>query len=170
MSAQNHKLREIVRLAGLGPSLDGAESWHELGFDLLDQMADVLDRTATAYAQLFPADPTATPSPTVDALEAMLASNPHKATAFLQALLSVTEAQALMMVWRILHGDEIVSVSVKYHESDRFELVVDLRAQGGGGITSFQTHDITCAPLLGHFGIIIIDGQPAFSGFYAHRI
>jgi len=82
--------------------------------------------TATAYAQLFPADPTATPSPTVDALEAMLASNPHKATAFLQALLSVMEAQALMMVWRISHGDEIVSVSVKYHESDRFELVVDV--------------------------------------------
>jgi len=95
---------------------------------------------------------------------------PHKVSAFLQALGATASPQMLLMVWRIIQGAEIRSVRMNHESRNSFHLAVTLASPRDGAPEEYETHDITDASLLRHFGIMKIDGQPVFDGFYPLRL
>jgi hypothetical protein len=96
--------------------------------------------------------------------------NPHKVTAFLQALGATASPQMLLMAWRIIQGAEIRSLRITYESRDSFHLALTLASPRNGTAEEYETDDISDASLLRHLGIMKIDGQPVFDGFYPLRL
>ncbi|MBI2190659.1 MAG: hypothetical protein HYU36_01585 [Planctomycetes bacterium] len=92
--------------------------------------------------------------------------NPHKVAAFLQALGATGSPPMLLMAWRIIQGAEIRSLRMTYQSGSGFHLAVTLISPRNGTPEEYKTDDISDASLLRHFGIMKIDGQPVFEGFY----
>ena len=75
----------------------------------------------------------------------------------------------LVMVWRILHGDLIQSIEMKYAQKSEFRLDVTLEDPESGQTSRYQSLDIDDAALVRHFGIMKMSDLPLFDGFYALR-
>lgn len=95
-------------------------------------------------------------------------SNKHRATAFLQALGETTSPELLVMVWRILHGDTIKRVELIHQHGQSFEFRTVLETDEGVE-QEFVSSNIDDASLLRHLGILKVDNQPVFDGFYPLR-
>ena len=157
-------LERLLRSNGLGWMIDKYARRDRAIPALLEQ----LERVATAYRTR---TRVATPF-TPEALEAEAEQNPHKVSAFLQALTTSCSAEMLVMVWRILQGLSIREVLMNYREREVFNLTVTLARTGDGqeSLEEYQSQDINDASLLRHFGIATISGQPLFDGFYPLRV
>lgn len=106
-----------------------------------------------------------------EALRQEALHNPRKIRAFLQALRITDNAEMLLMVRRVLDGLSIREVAMNYREQESFGLRVVLARPNheGGALETYTSDDISDAALLRHFGILRMDGQPVFDGFYAVR-
>jgi hypothetical protein len=85
--------------------------------------------------------------------------------AFLQALVSSTSIDMLVMTWRIIQGMNVKTIHMKYEMEDSFTLNVVL-ASPFGDEEKYESRDIDDAALLRHIGIMKMDGSPVFHGFY----
>jgi hypothetical protein len=127
---------------------------------LLEQLANL----TTAFQSRFKYEVSFTP----ETLKAEAERNPHKIRAFLQALGVSRNPDILLMVWRILQGLSIREVAMNYREQEKFSLSVTLARPGEGqdALETYDTHDIKDAALLSNFGIMTVNGQPLFDGFF----
>jgi hypothetical protein len=90
--------------------------------------------------------------------------------AFLQALGATQDPVMLVMVWRILQGMTISSVSMDYKNLESFKLRVVLASPYEDPSTEeYISTDINDAWLLRHFGIMTMGVKPVFDGFYATK-
>ena len=98
---------------------------------------------------------------------AMAATHFQKVEAFLQALGTTRSPQMLVMVSRILAGASIQQVTMSYAAQQNFQLQVILATPYGETDSPYESTNINDAGLLRHFGIMTMNGQPLFDGFYA---
>lgn len=171
MSEQAESLRDLFHRAGLGDSFDAnVDLWGTDGSKYVTGLVGRLDAVAQMYSQRFMSGSIEIPSPGHNAAVAMMESNPHKLRAFLQALLEVSDPEMLVMVWRVLHGDDILAIEMTYRLSGQFELAVELRADGGDERSQrYTSRDFSSTNLLHHFGHVELNGEPRFAGFFAHE-
>jgi len=161
---------DIFRRAGLQRTIDeAAEFWGDNAAQFLDGLADTLSQASIAYTKRFPVAQSTIPPLNDVGIAETLDHNPHKLRAFLQALEETTSPEMLVMVWRIIHGDDIKAAEMSYEEDKRFHLRVRLEEQGSGTATSYDSENINDARLLRHLGMMELSGKPVFTGFFAHR-
>jgi hypothetical protein len=104
--------------------------------------------------------------------------NPHKVTAFLQALVSTRSPQMLVMAWRVLQGADIQAIDMKYENlrpawplrNPQFEMRITLSALEGESPEVYESSDVFDATVLRHFGLAKANEQPLFDGFYPLRL
>jgi hypothetical protein len=133
------------------------------------RLVDLMEAASQSYAARFA---TALPGSLpleLSVVEQAYAENQHKLKAFLQALDSTSNPDMLVMVWRILQGDLIKSVDMKYKQENDFVLEITLEDPDTGTISQFRSQDIDDAALVRHFGIMKMSDRPLFDGFYALR-
>lgn len=156
------KLAAMIRDAGLSALLDrgGGED------EKLHRWNESLTRAYETYAERYGAASSVVPALSEENLLRERTRNPHRLKAFLQALGWEPGSDMLVMAWRILQGDKINTVEMRYHQAKSFQLEVTLRDQGSSHISSYESNDIDDAALLRHFGIAKKGGQPFFDGFH----
>jgi hypothetical protein len=103
------------------------------------------------------------------ALVAEFKRAPQIVRAFLQALGESDSPDMLLMVWRILQGMEVREIELAYRLQEHFHLRVTLVSPYEEPPEHYESDDIDDAALLRHLGIMKMDGQPVFDGFYAIR-
>ena len=101
-------------------------------------------------------------------LRHFVSASPHKAAAFLQALVSIRNIPMLCAAWRIVQGMEIESVEMRYARLSDFSLSVRLKSPSGE-TEEYESNDINDVALIRHLGKSTMDGRPLFDGFYALR-
>jgi hypothetical protein len=130
---------------------------------------DLLNRVATEYRSLHGVVVEFTP----EALQAESERNPQKVQAFLQVLRPNRSPAMLVMVWRILQGLSIREVAMTYRERESFLLRVTLARPVDNGqdqLETYESTDISDAPLVRHLGVRKVSSMPFFDGFYALRL
>jgi hypothetical protein len=110
------------------------------------------------------------PEFTEDSLLNESRQNPHKATAFLQALAATRQPHMLVMVWRILQGMRIQEIEMTYRERASFHLRCVLNSPYEDKPDVYESSDIVDAMLLRHLGMTEMDTGPVFEGFYPLRL
>lgn len=168
------RLRDLLGRAGLQASVDSAvEFWgEESAGKYFAGRADLLVAAYRAYAERYPTASSSgsVPRLDVDTLEETLQRNPQKVRAFLQALEETSNVGLLVMVWRIIHGDTIMSIDMRYVERETFELVIRLEDPATGDESCYRSQDNDDAVLLRHIAVMKINDMPIFDGFYALRV
>ncbi len=156
--------------AGLKQKVQKAkEFWGDGAPQFFEGLVKTLYQAISRYAQRFPTMQSAISPLNEVGIAETLDNNPHKLRAFLQALEETTSPEMLVMVWRIIHGDDIKAVDMSYEENQSFRLRVQLEEQGGGQTSSYDSDKINDARVLRHLGIVEINDKPVFTGFFAHR-
>ena len=104
-------------------------------------------------------------------LEHLVSASPHKADAFLQALVSIRSIPILCAAWRILQGMEVQTIEVRYARLSEFMLRVTLRSpyDETDGIEEYASTDISDIVFARHLGNSTVDRKPFFDGFYPLR-
>jgi hypothetical protein len=105
---------------------------------------------------------------TPEFLESLASVSPHKADAFLQALVSIRSTPMLCAAWRILQGMEVERVEMRYVRLTEFALHVTLRSPYSE-TEEYITDDVNDIAFVRHLGKAMVDGRPLFDGFYALR-
>jgi len=98
------------------------------------------------------------------ALYALHQKDPYKARAFIQALASSASGGMIVMVWKMLEGAEIETLELTYEDRSKFHMRICLTL--GNEREHYETDDINDAALIRHLGILKINDQPRFEGFY----
>jgi len=161
---------DLHNRAGLKRTMDEAkEFWGDGAPQFFEGLAETLSHAFSLYGKRFQTMQSAIPPLNEVGITETLDNNPHKLRAFLQALEETTSPAMLVMVWRIIHGDDIKAVDLSYEENQSFRLRVRLEEQGGGQTSSYDSDKINDARLLRHLGIVEISDRPVFTGFFAHR-
>lgn len=161
---------DLHNRAGLKRTMDEAkEAWGDGAPQFFEGLTETLSLAFSRYAERFPSMQSTNPPLNERGIAETLNNNPHKLRAFLQALEETTSPEMLVMVWRIIHGDDIKAIDMSYEESQSFRLRVQLEEQGGGQTSSYDSDKINDARLLRHLGIVEISDKPVFTGFFAHR-
>lgn len=159
MSAE--PLVNVIRTCGEDWLLD----WFPGGeAEAIAHLRGMLDKASRRYKERYAQRNRITPI-SESALFDEAKANRHRATAFLQALGETSNPELLVMVWRILHGDTIKRVELMHlhGQSFRFRAVLE----SDDGLTQdYESSDIEDAALLRHLGVLKIDNQPVFDGFY----
>ena len=149
----------IIREAGQGWLID----WYAPKDQALPALRQTLATAdARAQARLGRNAPRLTP----EVLVAEYDRNPHRISAFLQVLGSVTTPDLLVMVWRIIQGMSISELRVNYRSEDRFEMSVLLTSPYGDHDEPYESTNIDDSVILRHLGVMKMDGLPIFDGFY----
>lgn len=153
-------LEQLVRKAGEDWLID----WFAPRDQALPQLRQLLDEADRRVVQRF--GPHA-PRLTVEALLHEQQGNPHKVRALLQILPSIASPDMLVMAWRIMQGMNIFSITMEYEQERSFRLRVRLKSMyDDNEIDDYETSDIDDAVVLRHLGIMKMNDQPAFDGFY----
>jgi hypothetical protein len=103
-------------------------------------------------------------------LAATYSRNPHKVSAFLQALISTRNPDLLVMTWRLLQGAKLTDLHLTYRHLDNFHMRIELSPGRDDEVDVYESADIVDAALLRHIGITKVNGQPLFDGFYPLRL
>ena len=103
-----------------------------------------------------------------ESVEHLIAIAPHKADAFLQALVSNPSTPMLCAAWRLLQGMEVEQLEIRYSRLAEFMLRVVLNSPYGQ-IEEYVSSDINDIAFLRHLGKSTIDGRPFLDGFYPLR-
>jgi hypothetical protein len=107
------------------------------------------------------------PKLTPETLIAEYQRNPHKVKGFLQIIGSVHTPDFLVMVWRILQGMNIGGLMVAYQSEKSFRMEVRLKSPYEAAEDEvYHSEDIDDAVVLRHLGMMKMDNQPIFDGFY----
>jgi len=104
-----------------------------------------------------------------DNLRAEYDRNPQKIRAFLQAFSVCRSLEMLSMVWRVLSGDIVQSVELKFQKSRRFLLKIRLKEPNSGEFQDFVSTNIDDTILLRHFVPMYVDDRPQYMGIYPVR-
>lgn len=153
-------LEDVIRESGEGWIIDGFHPPEQT----LGNLHKVLEQAnAEAQKRLR----SAAPQITVSAIVAGYKRHPHQITAFFQALGTTHSPDMLVMVWRILQGMEIAEICMDYHRRKSYSLRVRLVSPYGESDEIYESRNIDDAALLRHLGIMKVDNQPLFDGFYA---
>jgi hypothetical protein len=169
-SVANDHLEDLIRACGEGWLIDQFDPPEKAlpHFHAILLGADVESRKRFGAG-----GPRFTPS----ALEDEHKRNPYKVRGFLQALGSVETPAMLVLIWRILQGLQIASISMVY-DADRmkndptgaFQLSIRLFAPDAASYpedyTSTRVYDVA---ILRHLGIIEHEGRGVIDGFVALR-
>ncbi len=155
-------LEQLIRTCG--------EDWLIDSFHPREQAVDVLHKALHGATEEAGRRGLALPFQESD-LIAQYEQHPFQVDAFLQALGVTRNPVMLVMVWRILQGATISSVTLQYENMQSFHLRVALTSPyGEGEPEEYESRSVNDAGLLRHFGIMTVDGQPVFDGFYALRL
>lgn len=155
--------------AGLGVKVKFAkELWGDESPQYFEGRAEVLSRAFGEYAKRFPQSSQSVPALDERGMAETLDDNPHKVKAFLQALEETNSPALLVMVWRIIHGDSISALEMSYKASQNFRLRVQLEEPETGHTSPYDSDEIEDARLLRHLGIVNVNQQPVFTGFFPH--
>lgn len=125
-----------------------------------------LDSAYAAYREKFPDLQPGQPEFNDDALEAEATANPHRVRALLQAI-GASSPMMVALVWRIIQGDTILQIELRYQYEDSFELLVKIQNDQADQPTKFEFDRIEDAAFLRHLGIMRVGGAPVFDGYYA---
>jgi hypothetical protein len=161
MTAQNGTILDsLIRNNGLAWMVDSFGDKDQL----LPRIHSALDDANKIYSAMF----TGTPF-TEEALSEEAIRDPHKVRAFLQAVVGITFVpEMLVMVWRILQGDEIHRVRLDYEYQQSFRLHVQLRrTYYAESVDDYHSDDILDFGVLRHVGSMLLNGKPVLEGFYA---
>lgn len=135
--------------------------------DAIQEIRATLSRAGKVYVTKFPGQEFSNvPSLTEEQVIREHELNPHRAEAFVQALGSSSNPEMLVMVWRVLYGDSIRSLSLNYHYNQKFTLHVELEDSFSGETNAYDSDDIDDAALVRHLGILKLGESPVFEGFY----
>lgn len=163
-------LIDLHHRVGLKRKLDEAEQfWGDGAPQFFEGLSETLARAVVLYANRFSTIQSLVPPLNEGGIDETLNNNPQKLIAFLQAIEETTSPEMLVMVWRIIHGDDIKSIVMSYHENQSFQLHVQLAEPGNGQISLYDSDKINDARLLRHLGIVEINNIPVFAGFFAHH-
>lgn len=152
-------LDKLIRDAGEGWLID----WYAPRHDALPHIREVLQYADDAARRRFGKG---APSLTPEALRLAYEQNPHKVRAFLQVIGSVASPDMLVMVWRVLQGIPLAAMRMDYDAAGLFRLHVRLTPTSGPA-EEYESDDIDDAVVLRHFGIMKLEDQGVFDGFYA---
>ncbi|HZK81679.1 MAG TPA: hypothetical protein VFC46_11440 [Humisphaera sp.] len=148
----------MIRDAGEGWLID----WYGPKAEALPKLLKLLANADLLARKRFGAS---APRLTPQDLIAEFKRNPHKIRALLQVLDSLSP-DMLVMVWRVLQGMGVASIRMEYDAEQRFSLNVRLSSEDGGA-EEYSSTEIDDAVVLRHLGIVKMNGQPLFDGFYA---
>jgi hypothetical protein len=126
----------------------------------------MLDNAYIAYSEKFPNLQPGEPEFNDEALHAEAVANPHRVRALLQAIGS-SSSMMVALVWRIVQGDTIVRIDMKYRYEKEFQLRVAIENNLADGTTEFTFDRIEDATFLRHLGILRMGNEPVFDGYYA---
>jgi hypothetical protein len=127
---------------------------------ILARAAQEIDEFITAYARRFHV----TPAPF-----SLLEDNPTKAAAFFQSFTGPPHSLDIrLLIWHLLAGAEIVSVSFTYQRQGKTTLVIETETSSGEQAT-FTSQDLWDFRLFRHIGLLGIDERPILDGYYALR-
>jgi hypothetical protein len=119
-----------------------------------------IDEFIAAYAHRFHA----TPDPF-----RLLEENPTKAAAFFQSVTGAPHSIDMrLLIWHLLSGADIVSVSFSYQKGGETMLVVRTETAYGEP-AEFTSRDPWDFRLFRHIGILGIGDRPILDGYYALR-
>jgi len=97
--------------------------------------------------------------------------NPAGVRAFLQVLGGRRSPEMLLMAWRIIHqGMELKSIELTYRRQATFNATVVLESPDGTEDAPYRSNNIHDFALFRHIGILEIDTNPVFEGFYPLHI
>lgn len=160
MNMQEQKLEDLLRGRGLGWAIDlfapreGAAAHYLRSLSELERYLQERRLGTTTFSP--------------EALEQLAAVSPHKADAFLQALVSIRGTPFLCAAWRVLQGMEIDRVEMRYARLAEFSLQLTLRSPYDE-TEQYETRDISDVVFVRHLGKSTINGKPLFDGFYPLR-
>ncbi len=157
---QQHEIERILRDQGLEWAVDmfapsaEAPAFYLRALSRLEEYARHERRTAESFS--------------VEWIRRLIAVSPHKAQAFLQALVSIRSTPILFAAWRILQGSDVLRLEMRYTRLEDFSLTVEL--QSPYGVTEcYESREIGDAVFLRHLGHAKADKRPLFDGFFALR-
>lgn len=162
MSDQEQQLETVLRNRGFGWAIDMFAPSSRAAAHYLEALRKL--ETYVAKRRL------GTSSFSPEALEHLVELSPHKANAFLQALVSIRSTTILCAAWRILQGMEVESIEMRYARLSEFTLHVTLRSPyDESAEEEYASDDIDDVVFLRHLGKSTVDRRPFFDGFYALR-
>ncbi len=125
-----------------------------------------LDTAYAAYREKFPNPQPGEPAFDDDAVLAEASANPHRVRALLQAI-GASSPMMVALVWRIVQGDTIQQIDMRYRYEKEFQLRVTVENDLAGRDVSFAFDRIEDATFLRHLGIMRAGDEPIFDGYYA---
>jgi hypothetical protein len=128
-----------------------------------------LDAAYTAYREKFSNLQPGEPQFDDDAVCAEAVANPHRVRALLQAL-GASSPLMVALVWRVVQGDTILRIDMRYEHEKRFELRVSIENRVTARTADFAFDRIEDATFLRHLGIMRDGNEPIFDGYYALNI
>lgn len=161
MNDQAQKLGTILRDRGLAWAIDMFDPGSRAAEHYLDAL-----RRLEQYIQ---SRRLGTLSFSPESVSQLVSVSPHKADAFLQALVSIRSTPILCAAWRIVQGMDIESIEMHYARLSEFKLRVVLRSPYDDTEEEYESDDINDVVFVRHLGKSTVDGRPLFDGFYALR-
>jgi len=162
-ATQPMTLAEAIQHAGEGWLIDAFSSTSEAGCHFGGSLAAINERGRSRLGDN-------APSLTEAAVLEEYSRNPQRVRAFFQALGKTRSPDMLLMVWRIIQGMEIKEITLSYHRQKDFQVNVILESPAGDVDAPYVSSNIRDFALIRHFGIMKVNENPIFDGFYALRV